>query len=225
MSSLASSVELAEELLKKAKDVGKGKSLSESGIDAEWIRFYAHISRRCRDDRECGLSRYPYEQGPSVSAFTGGFFEHPEWPLRKHMEKHKSMHPVAEYEANYINAAGYWMAFHEAAISLRQEALVDKKDEDAVKYDVWALIAIRYALRVVGLRSEFYKLVAKDPVRAKLILPALEQRNDVAAADDLTESLEKLDSHMATQLMKAVATLSASNATRRAGKSGAAKDH
>ena len=48
---------------------------------------------------------------------------------------------------------------------------------------------------------------------------------DVPASDDLIERMERLESHMATQLMKAVATLSASNSTKRAGgKCGAAKD-
>jgi hypothetical protein len=37
----------------------------------------------------------------------------------------------------------------------------------------------------------------------------------------LTNVLEKLDEHMAAQLMKAAASLSASNALRRAGDSGA----
>lgn len=55
-------------------------------------------------------------------------------------------------------------------------------------------------------------------------MPSLEQWNDVAAADDLTEPMEKLDTHITTQLMKAVATLSAGNATKRAGKGGPAKE-
>lgn len=51
-----------------------------------------------------------------------------------------------------------------------------------------------------------------------MVLPILEQRNDTTAADDIVEPLEKLDSHMATHLIRAVATLSASNATKRAGR-------
>ena len=57
-----------------------------------------------------------------------------------------------------------------------------------------------------------------------MVLPALERRGDVAAADDLDGPLGELESHMTAQLMKAVATLSASNATKRAnGKGGAAE--
>jgi hypothetical protein len=92
----------------------------------------------------------------------------------------------------------------------------------ALKYDVWGIISVRYGLRVVGLRVEFYKRSAKDPTHAKLIMPALEGRNDVAAADDLNDALEKLDTHMAFQLMKAVASLSTTNAVKRVSGDGAA---
>ena len=43
----------------------------EAGIDPLCIAIYAAIARRCRDNKDFGLSRYPYEQGPSVGAFTG----------------------------------------------------------------------------------------------------------------------------------------------------------
>lgn len=76
------------------------------------------------------------------------------------MDKNQSLRPVCEYEANYINSAGYWMAFHEAVIALRNEAIREKKDDEALLFAVWALIAIRYSLRVVGLHTEFYKSVA-----------------------------------------------------------------
>ena len=114
------------------------------------------------------------------------------------------------------------MAFHEATLHLLQIMLEVKKDEEAKNYDVWAALAIRYGLRFVGLRSEFYKTAARDPTYAKMILPTLQRRNEVAAADDLTESMDNLDSHMTTHLMKAVATLGASNATKRTGKGGRA---
>lgn len=66
-------------------------------------------------------------------------------------------------------------------------------------------------------------MASKDPVYAKMVLPSLEDRSDMAASEDLVEPLETLASHMSTQLMKAVATLSASNATKRAnGKGGPA---
>lgn len=207
-----------EELLSKAKLIAKGKTLEEAEIDSNWLMAYGTVARRCRDDRELRLTRWPYEQGDSVSPFTGGFFQHREWPPRKQLERHSSLRAVYEYEATYINAAGYWMAFHQAATCLRQEAIEDKNEDKALLFDVWSMIAVRYGLRVVGLRTEFYKMAARDPLHAKLVMPTLEQRGEVTAADDLDASLEKLESHMATQLMKAVATLSASNATKRAGK-------
>lgn len=208
--------------LAKAKKVSLGMSLAEAEVDTTYVRAYGEIARRCRDDKDFGVTPYPYEQGPGVGAFSGGFFEHRDWPERRFMEKHASLRGVYEYEANYTNAAGYWMAFHEAAIDLRQEKFDAGELANAVVFDVWACIAIRYGLRVVGLRTQFYRLAAKDPTYAKMIMPTLEQRNEVAPADDLTETMDKLDSHMTTQLMKAVATLSASNTTKKAGKGGAA---
>lgn len=90
----------------------------------------------------------------------------------------------------------------------------EEKHNDAKRFDVWALIAVRYSLRVLGLRAEFCKLASEDPTYAKLVLPALERRGDVAASDDLNKPLGNLESHMTTQLMKSMATLSASNATK-----------
>ena len=68
-------------------------------------------------------------------------------------------------------------------------------------------------------------MAARDPTYAKMILPTPQQRNEVAAADDLTQAMDKLYSHMTSQLMKAVATLSASNATTRTGKGFPAGDN
>lgn len=135
------------------------------------------------------------------------------------------MRAVMEYETNYINAAGFWMAFHEAFISLRREALTAGSDDEAQKCDIWDLVAIRYGLRVVGLRSEFYKMASKDPVHVKMVLRSLEGRNDMAASEDLVEPLETLALHISTQWVNTVATLSVSNATKREkGKGGPAGD-
>lgn len=213
-----------EEFLAKCKKVSKGMTPTEAGIEPAWLVAYASVARRCRDDKELGLSRYPYEAGPTLQAFDGGFFPHRDWGLRRGMERHSSMRAVCEYETNYINAVGYWLAFQQAAFALRQEALADKKYPEASKFDCWMTVAGRYGLRVVGLRSEFYKMAADDPTYAKLVITTLEKRSDVVASEDLVEAMDKLDINMSTQLMKAVATLSASNATKRAGKGGAAKD-
>jgi hypothetical protein len=71
---------------------------------------------------------------------------------------------------------------------------------------------VRYGLRVVGLRVEFYKRSAKDAMHARLVMPVLEGQNDTPATDDLDDVMEKPGVHMATQLMKAAASLHATNA-------------
>lgn len=67
-----------------------------------------------------------------------------------------------------------------------------------------SIISVRYELRVTEMRAKFYTLVTKDSTYPKIVLPSLERRNDTPAADDLVERLEKLDTHMTTQLMKVV---------------------
>jgi hypothetical protein len=54
------------------------------------------------------------------------------------------------------------------------------------------------------------------------VMPVLEGQNDTPATDDLEEVMEKIDMHMATQLMNAAASLHATNAVKRGGDGGAA---
>jgi hypothetical protein len=122
---------------------------------------------------------------------------------------------LAEYEANYVNATGYWLTFAETAISLRDEELARETSagvESAGLMDMWVAIAIRYGLRVVGLRTELFRMSSRDPAHARIVLPALENHGTVAATDDIADTMNKLDTHFATQLMKAAASLSADNA-------------
>jgi hypothetical protein len=68
------------------------------------------------------------------------------------MERHPSLRPLFEYEAHYTNYAGYWMSFSSAAMTLRGEALKLEGTtgvEEAEMFDVWAMMAVRYGLRVV----------------------------------------------------------------------------
>ena len=127
------------------------------------------------------------------------------------------MRPVALYECNCINSAGYWLAFHESATQLRQEMLAENNLSEAHRYDVWSILSVRYALRVLGLRTEFYKMASDDPTTAKMLLPGLERRQNLPAADDIEEALGTFESLLNTQLMKAVATLRTSNAKDRNG--------
>lgn len=135
------------------------------------------------------------------------------------------MRAIHKYEAKYVNATGYWAAFQAAALDLREEAVSQNKVEDVMRFDVCCVIAKRYILRVLGFRTEFYRMAADDPSYAKMILPVLEKRGEMPLADDLDEPMQKREGHMMIQMMKAVATLSASNETKTAqgsGKGGAA---
>jgi hypothetical protein len=76
MSNLFSdSIDELEKLLVKAKEVKKGSTLEDAGVEGAWPTAYAQIARRCRDDRDFGVTRYPYELGPGVNPFAGGYFE------------------------------------------------------------------------------------------------------------------------------------------------------
>jgi hypothetical protein len=117
------------------------------------------------------------------------------------------------------------MSFSSAAMALRGEALELEGTsgvEEAEMFYVWAMMAVRYGLRVVGLRVEFYKRSAKDPMHSRLVMPVLEVQNDTPATEDLDDVMEKLDMHMATQLMKTAASLHATNDVKRSGDGGAA---
>jgi hypothetical protein len=129
--------------------------IEEAEIDGAWLTAYAKIARKCRDDKDLGVSRYPSELAPGVSPFSGGYFEHREWAIRRGMERHPSLRPLFEYKAHYMKSAGYWMSFSSTAMALRGEALKLEGTtgvEGAEMFDVWAMMAVRYGLRVVGLR-------------------------------------------------------------------------
>jgi hypothetical protein len=116
------------------------------------------------------------------------------------------------------------MSFSSAAMALRGEVLNLEGTtgvEEAEMFDVWAMMAVRYGLRVVGLRVEFYKRSAKDPMHDRIVMPVVEGQNNTPATDDLVDVME-LDMYMATQLMKAAASLHATNAVKRSGDGGAA---
>jgi hypothetical protein len=67
-----------EELLLKSKKVKRGATLEEAEIDGAWLTACAKIARRCRDDKDLSVSRYPYELAPGKSPFSGGYIEHRE---------------------------------------------------------------------------------------------------------------------------------------------------
>jgi hypothetical protein len=104
-----------------------------------------------------------------VSPFLGGYFEHRERAICRGMERHSSLRPLFECEAHYANSAGYWMTFSSATMALRGEALKlegTTRVKEAEMFDVWAMMAVRNGLQVVGLRVDFYTRSAKDPMHA-----------------------------------------------------------
>jgi hypothetical protein len=117
------------------------------------------------------------------------------------------------------------MSFSVAATALRGDAFRTEDtegNEAATRFYAWAMLAVRYGLRVVGLRTELYTKSTKDPMHAKMVMPVLEGQNEIPATDDLDDVMEKLDTHMATKLMKAAVSLHAINAAKRSGYGGAA---
>jgi hypothetical protein len=118
------------------------------------------------------------------------------------------------------------MSFLSAAMALRGEALKLESTtgvEEAEMFDMWAMMAMRYGLRVVGLQVDFYMRSAKDLIHARLVMPVLEGQNDTPATDDrlLDDVMEKLDMYMATQLVKAAASLHATHDMKSSGDGGA----
>lgn len=71
--------ESANEIVLLIKKVRKGSTISEAGINAFLMLTYTTITEWEDRDRRYGISGYPYEFGPAVSALVGGFLEHKDW--------------------------------------------------------------------------------------------------------------------------------------------------
>lgn len=112
---------LAKGLLEKCKKVASGKSITEAGITADWLQDYAKIAERADHEQRFGVTRYAFQAGDAASAFIGGFFDNEDWLLRQKLAKQQSIHSVAEHEAKYINASGYWSIVRHVPYELRQE--------------------------------------------------------------------------------------------------------
>lgn len=126
----------AEDLLDKCKSVSSGKkSVAEAGITAEWMEPYEQVAEREDHEQRFCFSCYPFQAGNAASAFIGGFFDIEEWQIRRQLSKQQIMYSLAENEAKYINAAGYWCVLHHVPFELRQEVFVAGKKENAKKFD------------------------------------------------------------------------------------------
>jgi hypothetical protein len=78
-----------------------------------------------------------------------------------------------------------------------------------------------FSFAVMYLRGEVFKLEGTTGVEEAEKFDAWAMMA-VRATDDLDDAMEKLDMHMATQLMKAAASLHTTNAVKRSGDGGAA---
>lgn len=83
------------------------------------------------------------------------------------------------------------------------------------QFDVCKIIAVSYELRVIEMRTEFYRLDAEDPVYANILLPGLERLEEIAVTADLDATLHQLESYRTIQLMNAVEALTTSSDTKR----------
>lgn len=111
----------ANVLLRRGIKVRQGNTMYEAGIGSEWMEAYVIVAERCDRKRRYRIWGYPYEASPNIVALVGGFFDHPDWPLKKSLEKPSSMHAVAQNEFKYVNSVGYFMIFHHAAVELHAE--------------------------------------------------------------------------------------------------------
>jgi hypothetical protein len=100
------SIQSMEQPLCKSKKVKRGATWDEADIDDTWLTALRTF-RRCRDDKNLGISCYPYEIAPGASPFAGGYFMHREWAIRLGMKRHTSFRPFYQYKANHSNSARY----------------------------------------------------------------------------------------------------------------------
>jgi hypothetical protein len=59
MNLFSDSIQSIEELLRKSKKMKRGATLKEANVGIAWLTAHVRIARRCRDDKDLGVSRYP----------------------------------------------------------------------------------------------------------------------------------------------------------------------
>jgi hypothetical protein len=102
--------------------------LKEADVDDAWLAAYARIARRCRDDKDIGVTRYSYELAPGGSPFSGN-----EWAISLGIVWHPSLRLLC-------------MRFLSAPLDLRGEALKLEGTtgvEEVERFDAWAMMAVR----------------------------------------------------------------------------------
>lgn len=115
----------------------------------------------------------------------------------------------------YINIACCWVDFSDTENVICGEYLTDSKKEEAQKIEVWTGISNCYVLQVLGLRAEFYKMVAEDHGISRLVLPVIENWGRKTKAHDLDEVVKLYEKHMETELMKVVIYLGVTKSEKR----------
>lgn len=161
-----------------------------------------------------GLERYHYKPGPTVFTFVGGFFDKntgtsyaisknipactQSQNRRKNMSTSRAIgaiKPSVHGNANKKNPQKLQKRTHKVQCSA----------ENVSELCAWD----------TPVYVRFHSMADEDSTNAKLVLLALEKSGRMAGADDLDEPLQRLETHMMSQVMKEVATLSESNANKR----------
>lgn len=81
-------------------------------------------------------------------------------------------------------------------MQLRHDGIGSKTLGKAKKCGPWKILSVGYSLRVVVLRTEFYKKTAGHPVTDKMVLTVLESRQDVPASDYIEDVINTLGIHV-----------------------------
>lgn len=79
------SIEEANAFLVGGQILDKGFNMDAAVINVGCIKYYSHIARPSRDDRQVVPYRFSYKTG-IVKAFMEALLEHNGWPLRRGMD-------------------------------------------------------------------------------------------------------------------------------------------
>lgn len=222
--------------LKAGAKMKKGASAEDAGIVAGMVRVYGEIASRYSLDAQIGVSRMGYEASrPGMNIFQGGFFSNSQWKPRLELQAAQpGMHAIWSHEMNYVNASGYWLGLQQTCFSMMDEEVQDMPQTNeaqratlaarTAKLLAWARILGEFSLRVLAVRCEFYRNSVRDPVSARANQEMYEEETYLPSNAALDDRARQIDTLRETQLMKAFAALSASNAVKRAGGGGGASE-
>lgn len=209
--------------MKAGRKIKKGSSPEEAGIMEDMLETYGEIAGKYDTAQSIGMSRLPYcASKAGMNIFQGGFFANDQWEPRVKLQVGQpSMQPIYKYEMNYFNSCGYWLGLQKTCFSIIHQVACGPANADTTRemsmLNAWAEILGEYALRVLAVRQEFYRNSVKDPVGARLNQEMYEEDSYLPVSDALDERTKQMGTMREAQLMKAIATLAASNNLKRAG--------